>query len=62
MNDDAYGKSCGCGHIITDNVQCINGSIYGHCGHSNCYGVCEWLGNCKEDENCLCTASRGDDE
>lgn len=25
---------------------CIDGAQYGPCGHPNCYGACEWQGDC----------------
>lgn len=25
---------------------CIDGAHYGMCGHPNCYGACEWFGDC----------------
>jgi hypothetical protein len=53
--EKVYGQKCGCGHVVSDDVQCSGGGIYGSCGHENCYGVCEWFGSCNEDENCLCS-------
>lgn len=29
-----------------DNERCLDGDVYGSCGHENCYGICEWMGNC----------------
>lgn len=27
-------------------VRCIGGGVYGLCGHDNCYGACEYQGDC----------------
>jgi len=27
--------------------RCLDGEVYGPCGHENCYGICEWLGRCQ---------------
>lgn len=29
-----------------DGDRCLDGEVYGWCGHENCYGICEWQGTC----------------
>src|SRR6266704_1976466 len=45
---------CPCGHWTGGDFQCLNGRIYGPCGHENCTGACDdTLGRCGTD-GCLC--------
>lgn len=49
MDDEA----CPCGHRTGGDYACLNGLIYGPCGHENCYGVCDDThGVCKSLPGC----------
>lgn len=58
-------RYCPCGHLLDANGDigdyvCLNGLIYGPCGHDNCYGACsdDW-GTCKSLDGC-CDPRKGD--
>lgn len=52
LTPDAPAR-CPCGHDIGDEYLCIEGRIYGPCGHEDCGGVCEYYGECNGD-GCAC--------
>lgn len=39
---------CECGYDGED-WRCIEGRVYGPCGHADCGGVCEYLDDCKHE-------------
>lgn len=43
---------CPCGHAVGGDYACLNGLIYGPCGHENCYGACVDVGDCKALAGC----------
>ena len=57
---------CPCGHPLDsdgypDEYGCLNGHIYGPCGHPNCYGRCDDNhGWCKSLDGCCDKENEGD--
>jgi hypothetical protein len=37
-----------------EDERCLDGEVYGPCGHENCYGICDWQGQCR----CCCHGPR----
>lgn len=49
-----HPTECPCGHPLGGDYACLNGRIYGPCGHGNCYGVCDDTHGSCTSEDCAC--------
>lgn len=36
--------------MLGEDYACIDGVLYGPCSNSSCYGVCEDMGGCGDDD------------